>query len=52
MVAERRYDVILVGGRCAGAGLATYLAREGASVLVLEADGLGYDWPRGGYWAY
>ncbi len=43
MAAERTYDAIVVGGRCAGAALATYLARDGASVLVLEADPLGTD---------
>lgn len=30
------YDVIVVGGRCAGASVATFLARAGARVLVLE----------------
>jgi flavin-dependent dehydrogenase len=43
VVPERIYDTVIVGGRCAGAALATYLAREGASVLVLEADPLGSD---------
>lgn len=33
-----RYDVIIVGARCAGATLATYLARSGASVLLLDKD--------------
>jgi flavin-dependent dehydrogenase len=42
-VAEGAYDVVIVGGRCAGAALATYLARDGASVVVLEADTLGTD---------
>ncbi|RPJ86450.1 MAG: NAD(P)/FAD-dependent oxidoreductase [Acidobacteria bacterium] len=32
------YDVIIVGARCAGATLATYLARAGASVLLLDKD--------------
>jgi menaquinone-9 beta-reductase len=40
---ERTYDAVIVGGRCAGAALATYLARAGASVIVLEADPLGTD---------
>lgn len=38
-----RYDVIVVGARCAGATLATYLARGGASVLVLDKDALPSD---------
>jgi flavin-dependent dehydrogenase len=37
------YDVAVVGGRCAGSALATYLARAGATVAVLEADDLGTD---------
>jgi 2-polyprenyl-6-methoxyphenol hydroxylase-like FAD-dependent oxidoreductase len=40
---ESTYDAVIVGGRCAGAALATYLARAGASVIVLEADPLGTD---------
>lgn len=31
-----RADVVVVGGRCAGAALATFLARQGARVVVLE----------------
>ena len=38
-----RYDVIIVGARCAGASLATYLARNGASVLVVDRDALPSD---------
>lgn len=38
-----RYDVIVVGARCAGATLATYLARAGASVLVVDRDALPSD---------
>ena len=38
-----RYDVIIVGARCAGATLAIYLARQGASVLVLDRDPLPSD---------
>ncbi len=36
MVSGSRFDVIVVGARCAGASLATLLAREGARVLVLD----------------
>jgi flavin-dependent dehydrogenase len=42
-MAERRYDAVIVGARCAGAALATFLARDGASVCVLEAGRLGTD---------
>ena len=34
---ERRYDCIVVGGGHNGLVCATYLARSGRSVLVLEA---------------
>lgn len=37
------FDVIIVGARCAGASLATYLAREGLSVLVVDKDKLPSD---------
>ena len=37
------YDAVIVGARCAGASLAAFLARSGASVIVLEADRLGTD---------
>jgi flavin-dependent dehydrogenase len=39
------YDVIIVGARCAGASLATLLARRGASVLMLDRDRLPSDQP-------
>jgi menaquinone-9 beta-reductase len=39
------YDVIIVGGRCAGATLATMLARSGVKTLVLDADKPGSDMP-------
>jgi menaquinone-9 beta-reductase len=37
------YDVLVVGGRCAGASLAILLARQGAKVAMCEADRLGTD---------
>ena len=37
------YDVVIVGARCAGASLATQLARTGASVLLLDKDPLPSD---------
>jgi menaquinone-9 beta-reductase len=40
---ESRHDVVVVGARCAGATLATFLARAGASVLLLDKDPLGSD---------
>lgn len=40
---ESAHDVVIVGGRCAGAALGAYLARDGASVVVLEAVALGTD---------
>lgn len=36
----RDFDVIIVGARCAGATLATFLARAGASVLLLDRSAL------------
>jgi menaquinone-9 beta-reductase len=38
-----RFDVVIVGARCAGATLATLLARAGASVALLEKDRLHSD---------
>ena len=35
---DSHYDVIVVGGRCAGAATAMLLARGGLRVLVIEAD--------------
>lgn len=43
MAGNGRYDVVIVGARCAGASLATFLARSGARVLVLERDPIGSD---------
>jgi flavin-dependent dehydrogenase len=40
---QATYDAVVVGARCAGAALATHLARRGASVVVLEAGRLGTD---------
>ena len=37
------YDVVIVGARCAGATLATFLVRAGASVLLSEKDRLRSD---------
>ena len=37
------YDVVIVGGRCAGAPLATWLARAGVRVLMVEKSALGSD---------
>jgi menaquinone-9 beta-reductase len=42
---EERWDVVIVGARCAGATLATLLARGGRRVLVLEASSRGTDMP-------
>ena len=39
------FDVIVVGARCAGATLATLLARSGARVLMLDAQALPGDMP-------
>ena len=43
MAHRARYDVVIVGARCAGATLATFLARAGASVLLLDKDRLPSD---------
>jgi 2-polyprenyl-6-methoxyphenol hydroxylase-like FAD-dependent oxidoreductase len=43
MVPQPRHDVVVVGARCAGATLATLLARAGASVLLLDSDPLRSD---------
>lgn len=39
------YDCLVVGGRCAGAPLATHLARGGMNVLVVDSDPLPSDQP-------
>src|SRR5262245_32081082 len=40
---NERYDVIVVGARCAGAATAMLLARRGMSVLLLDRDRRGAD---------
>ncbi|HEX6245790.1 MAG TPA: NAD(P)/FAD-dependent oxidoreductase [Polyangiales bacterium] len=42
---EERWDVIIVGARCAGATLATLLARRGLRILLLEASSRGTNMP-------
>jgi menaquinone-9 beta-reductase len=43
MTSQARYDVVIVGARCAGATLGTFLARAGAAVLLLDKDRLPSD---------
>ena len=43
------YDVIVVGGRCAGAATALLLARKGFKVLVVDKARPGTDIPNGHY---
>jgi 2-polyprenyl-6-methoxyphenol hydroxylase-like FAD-dependent oxidoreductase len=43
MTTQTRHDVVVVGARCAGAPLATFLARSGAAVLLLDKDRLPSD---------
>lgn len=38
-----QFDVVVVGARCAGAALATFLARSGARVLLIDRDPLPSD---------
>jgi flavin-dependent dehydrogenase len=40
---HERFDVVIVGARCAGASLATWLARAGRRVLLLDAARLPSD---------
>ena len=40
---EYEYDVVIVGARCAGATLATFLARAGTRVLLLDKDAMPSD---------
>jgi menaquinone-9 beta-reductase len=41
--ASSRWDVLIIGARCAGATLATYLGRAGASVLLVDSSPLPSD---------
>jgi 2-polyprenyl-6-methoxyphenol hydroxylase-like FAD-dependent oxidoreductase len=43
MITGSHHDVVIVGARCAGSTLATFLARTGASVLLLDKDRLPSD---------
>jgi flavin-dependent dehydrogenase len=43
MTGKNGFDVVVVGARCAGAALATFLARSGARVLVVDRDPLPSD---------
>lgn len=43
MTGKASYDVAIVGARCAGAALATFLARSGARVLLVDRDPLPSD---------
>jgi len=40
---KERYDVVIVGARCAGAATAMLLARRGMTVLMFDRDRLGAD---------
>lgn len=42
---EERWDVIIVGARCAGATLAALLAHSGVRTLLLEASSRGTNMP-------
>ena len=42
-ITKSRYDVVIVGARCAGASTAMLLARAGASVLVIDRQKYGSD---------
>jgi flavin-dependent dehydrogenase len=44
-MAAEVFDTIIVGARCAGASLATHLARAGQRVLLLDAAKLPSDQP-------
>ena len=40
---DSRYDVVIIGARCAGATTALLLARAGAKVLVIDRQAYGSD---------
>jgi 2-polyprenyl-6-methoxyphenol hydroxylase-like FAD-dependent oxidoreductase len=40
---DPRYDIVIIGARCAGAATALLLARSGAKVLVVDSQGYGSD---------
>src|SRR5689334_4582542 len=40
---DSRYDVVIVGARCAGAATALLLARAGAKVLLVDRQARGSD---------
>lgn len=42
-MSRARFDVVVVGARCAGASLATFLARSGARILLIDRDRLPSD---------
>src|SRR5688572_28069135 len=42
-VSRERRDCVIIGARCAGATLATYLARAGANVLLVDRSPLPSD---------
>src|SRR5580704_4873733 len=44
-MADGAFDTIVVGARCAGASLATHLAKAGQRVLLLDAAKLPSDHP-------
>ncbi len=43
MCSEQHVDVVVIGARIAGASLATHLARQGRSVLLLDREGFPSD---------
>lgn len=42
-MARQRFDVVVVGARCAGAALAMFLARSGVKVLLIDKNPLPSD---------
>jgi 2-polyprenyl-6-methoxyphenol hydroxylase-like FAD-dependent oxidoreductase len=43
MISRKRYDVIVIGARCAGAATAMLLARSGMRVLMVDRESYGAD---------